>query len=416
VTSTDVLIVGAGPAGLTAAAALRQVGLAVIVAEREREPGGIPRHTEHLGYGMRDLHRLLSGPAYARQLVDRAVTAGADLRVATTVLDLDGTTAELRSSSGIERVEARTVLLATGVRERPRSARLVPGDRPAGVLTTGALQQFSALHQRVGRRALIVGAEHVSFSAVLSLCHLGCEVAAMITPLPRHQTYAPLRWATATRHRVPIRTGVDVARIVGRHRVEAVELTDGTRIECDTVVFTGDWVPDHELARRAGCEMIPVAKAPLVGGGFHTTVPGVFAAGNLVHPSETADRCGLDGRRVAGSIHRFLEHGDGWRDPQAPIACAPPIRWASVTAGRITLRVERFVTGRVLLRSEGRPIHTTRPMRIVPNRSISLPYSGARSLSGLSLEIVGPWDRPIPRRSANDGWLVYAPDGSALKS
>jgi hypothetical protein len=285
------------------------------------------------------------------------------------------------------------------------------------VLTTGALQQFSALHQRVGRRALIVGAEHVSFSAVLSLCHLGCEVAAMITPLPRHQTYAPLRWATATRHRVPIRTGVDVARIVGRHRVEAVELTDGTRIECDTVVFTGDWVPDHELARRAGCEMIPVAKAPLVGGGFHTTVPGVFAAGNLVHPSETADRCGLDGRRVAGSIHRFLEHGDEWPDPQAPIECTPPIQWASVTAGRITLRVDRFVTGRVLLRSEGRPIHATRPMRIVPNRSISLPHSGARSLSGLSLQIVGPWDRPIPRRSANDGgWLVYAPDRSALKS
>lgn len=366
------LIVGAGPTGLTAAAALRQAGCSVVIAEREREAGGIPRHTDHLGYGMSDLHRVMSGPAYARRLTDRAVALGANLLTSTTVLDLDGTSARLHSASGIEQIEARAVLIATGVRERPRAARLVPGDRPAGVLTTGALQQFAALPgQRVGRRAVIVGAEHVSFSAVLTLRHIGCEVAAMVTPLPRHQTYAALRWATAGRYRVPVRTGVDIARVIGRQRVESVELSDGSTIACDTVVFTGDWIPDHELARRAGCEISAIAKSPVISTAFHTTVVGMFAAGNLVHPAETADVCARDGHRVAGAAARFLG-GEAWPDPPQPIAATPPIRWATYANGAVTLRVGAFTTARIQVTLADGTHMVSRRRRLVPNRAIHL--------------------------------------------
>jgi thioredoxin reductase len=374
VNAVDVLVVGAGPAGLTAAAELAAIGLSVVVAEREQEPGGIPRHTQHLGYGVRDLHRVFDGPTYARRLVDRALHAGADIRVGTTVLDVSGVGADLVTATGIERLTARAVVLATGTRERPRAARLVPGDRPAGVLTTGALQQFSALHhQPIGRRAVIVGAEHVSFSAVLTLRHLGCDVAAMVTPLPRHQTYAPLRWATATRHRVPVRTGVDVATVIGRGRVEAVELTDGSRIACDTVVFTGDWVPDHELARRAGCTMVPVARAPAVTSGFGTSAPGVFAIGNLVHPAETADVCALDGRAAAHHVSRYLID-DRWA-PSDPIAVTAPIRWASWAAGGLTLRVDRAVTARVQVTVDGQVVATSRRRSLVPNRALHVAFT-----------------------------------------
>lgn len=373
--NVDVLVVGGGPAGLTAATRLAALGHRVVVAEREQEAGGIPRHTEHLGYGMRDVHRVLSGPAYARHLVVRASDAGVDVRTGATVLDVTGSGATLVTGSGTDRVTARAVLLATGVRERPRAARLVPGDRPAGVLTTGALQQFAALHhQRVGNRAVVVGAEHVSFSAVLTLRHLGCEVVAMTTPFDTHQTYEPLRWATAGRLRVPILTGVDIAVVEGRGRVEAVLLTDGSRLECDTVVFTGDWIPDHELARRAGCAMVPAARAPGVTRGFHTSVPGVFAAGNLVHPAETADICALDGRRVAGTIDRFLLDG-AWRGPVA-IETEPPIVWATWSARGITLRVTERTTARLQFTAAGQRLLTTRRRELVPNRSITVPFPG----------------------------------------
>ncbi|MEQ1701480.1 MAG: FAD-dependent oxidoreductase, partial [Ilumatobacteraceae bacterium] len=226
-------------------------------------------------------------------------------------------------------------------------------------------------HQRVGTRAVIVGAEHVSFSAVLTLRHAGCEVIAMTTPLPRHQTYAPLALATARRHRVPVLTGVDVAEIVGRTRVEAVVLTDGTRLACDTVVFTGDWVPDHELARTGGLPMAAGSKSPIIDGGWRTEQRGVFAIGNLVHPAETADVCALDGRAAAAHVMDWLALGQ-WPDTVAPIAVTSPVRWAASTAAGITIRVEGFVTGRLELRHEGCIVHTTRRQEWVPNRAIHL--------------------------------------------
>lgn len=356
----EVVIVGGGPAGLSAAVELRRRGVAhVVVHEREQQAGGVPRHTAHLGYGMRDLHRITTGPRYAAALVRRAERAGVDLRTGSTI-------------TSIADLAADAVVLATGVRERPRSARLVPGDRPAGVLTTGALQQFVTLHhQKVGRRAVVVGAEHVSFSAVLTLRHAGCEVAAMVTPLPHHQTYRALAAFTAGRHRVPIRTGVKVAEVVGRARVEAVVLTDGSRIECDTVVFTGDWIPDHELARRDGLTLVAGSKAPVVDAMLHTERPGVFAVGNLVHPAETADVCALDGRHVAAAVLDWLTMRR-WPLAVRPIEVSAPVAWASYDARGITLRVADEVRGRVRVRRAGDTVWVGPERRHLPNRSITI--------------------------------------------
>jgi NAD(P)H-nitrite reductase large subunit len=242
---------------------------------------------------MRDLHRLMSGPRYASTLLQRAARAGVDLRCGSPVFSLDN-------------LDADAVILATGVRERPRSARLVPGDRPAGVLTTGALQQLAMAGQPVGTRAVIVGAEHVSFSAIMTLAHVGCRTMAMVTPLPHHQSYGVLRLAAASLRRVPVLTGVDVAEIIGRRRVERVVLTNGRSIGCDTVVFTADWIPDNELARRSGLVINPAINGPRVDSGFRTSRDGVFAIGNLVHQVAAADRCALDGRAVAAEVVRSI--------------------------------------------------------------------------------------------------------------
>ena len=289
-----VAIVGGGPAGLSAAIALRRLGVgAVTVYEREQQAGGIPRHTDHLGFGMRDLHRVMTGPRYVRALVRRANEAGVQLRVGAPVFSLDD-------------LDVDAVVLATGVRERPRAARLVPGDRPVGIFTTGSLQQLAMAGQRVGTRAVIVGAEHVSFSAIFTLAHVGCRAVAMITPLPRHQSYGVLKLAAATVRRVPVLTGVDVVEIVGHRRVERVVLTNGRTIACDTVIFSADWIPDNELARRSGLAMNPEIKGPAVDATFRTSRNDVFAIGNLVHRVASADRCALDGKAVAAEVARSI--------------------------------------------------------------------------------------------------------------
>jgi thioredoxin reductase len=396
----DVLVVGAGPAGLAAAVELRRLGVGrVLAVDREAQAGGVPRHTGHTGFGLRDLHRCLGGPRYAAAWVARARTAGVRLRTATTVTGWAAAPAaapgppalELTGPDGLATVTARAVLLATGCRERPRPARLVPGTRPLGVLTTGALQQLVHLHhQPVGQVAVVVGAEHVSFSALLTLAHAGASVAAVVTEAPRHQTFAALRAAAAVRWpRTRLLTATRVSAILGRRRVEAVELTDlatGTahRLACDTVVFTGDWVPDHELARTGGLAMDPGTRGPLVDQRLRTSVPGVFAAGNLLHGAETADVAALDGRHAAAAIRDHLAGAPWPARPPLPLACLPPLCWAAPGAvaagagpppmGRLVLRTaEPRERARLQARQGGRVLATGRARRLVPNRSISLP-------------------------------------------
>ena len=223
VEEVDVAIVGGGPAGLSAALELRRRGIGrVLVLEREAVAGGVPRHCAHQGFGLRDRHRPQSGPRYAASLVEAARRAGVDLRTSTTVTSLEPGRLSLSSPSGLGVVEATALLLATGARERPRAARLIPGDRPAGVLTTGQLQQLAAAGLPVGRRALVVGAELVSFSAVLSLRHAGVEVVGMLSEHPVHQ--APRGAATAARlgFGVMLRTSTRLVEIRGRSRVREV--------------------------------------------------------------------------------------------------------------------------------------------------------------------------------------------------
>ncbi len=257
---TDVIVVGGGPAGLACALELRQRGVSdVVVLDREERAGGIPRHCAHQGFGVRDLRRALSGPAYARRYVELAERAGVDIRTETMVTgwSRDGSL-EVTAPESRESLRAAAIVLATGCRERPRPTRLVPGSRPEGVLTTGLLQQLVELRSpRIGTRAVIVGAEHVSFSALLALVHAGVKVAGMATELPRHQSLPGAALGAALCYRVPLWTRTVLTEIRGLPRVEEVELHDvstgRTRaVACDTVVFTADWIPDHELSSCAG--------------------------------------------------------------------------------------------------------------------------------------------------------------------
>jgi thioredoxin reductase len=331
VTRTDVLIIGAGPSGLTAAAGLaaRRVG-EVLVLDREQVAGGIPRHCEHLGFGMRDMRAFTSGPAYARRLVAAALRAGAQIRTNAMVTGWSGEpgivgstpgrgltnadgecTVEVTSPRGVERISARAIVLATGARERPRAARVVAGDRPDGVYTTGQLQNLVHLqHGSPGTRAVIVGAELVSWSAALTLREAGCRPVLLTSEYRRPESYTALAVGGRIALRVEVATRTRVARIDGRRRVAAVELEHldtlvRRQIACDVVVFTGDWISDNELARAGGLQMDHVARGPVIDTAQATSVPGVFAIGNLVHPADTADIAALDGRAV---IEPVLDH------------------------------------------------------------------------------------------------------------
>jgi thioredoxin reductase len=331
-----VAIVGGGPSGLTAAAELApMIDGEVLVIEREAEPGGIPRHSDHLGYGLRDLKRVMSGPAYARRVTETARDAGARLEAEAMVTGWCGERAMLVTSPrGRRVVEADAIVLATGARERPRPARLIPGDRPDGVYTTGQLQNLVHLHHaKVGARAVVIGAELVSWSAVVTLREAGCATVAMTSVHPRSEAYAAFRIPGRFLLAGPILTRTRVVGIAGRDRVrsatvENLDTAERTSIECDTVITTGDWIPDHELARTADLAMDPATRGPLVDTALRTSRPGVFAVGNLLHPVDTADCAALDGRHVAPKVRDWLR-GEMIAAQGIRVRAQPPFRWVT---------------------------------------------------------------------------------------
>jgi thioredoxin reductase len=338
----SVTIVGSGPSGLAAALELRRKGVPdVVVLEREAEAGGMPRFCDHTGYGLRDMHALHTGPGYAAAYRRLASAAGIEVRVETTVTGWGGPlTLEVTGPSGPRQIAAEAVLLATGCRERPRSARLVHGKRPQGVYTTGSLQRFiTECHQPVGRRAVVVGAETVSMSALLTLRQAGMAVVALVTEHPEHQVpalYLPGKWYLADLARVPLLTRTVVSRILGERRVEAVEMTQldsgqVTSLPCDSVIFTGDWIPEHELARLHDLEIDPAARGPRVDSGLRTSQPGIFAAGNLLRGAAAADLAALEGRAAGGHIASYLANGH-WPERRPSIAAGDGVAWISPNA------------------------------------------------------------------------------------
>ena len=404
--SADVLIVGAGPSGLAAALELRSLGVGkVLVADREQQAGGIPRHSDHIGFGLGDMRRFMTGPAYAARYVRLAEQAGVEICTETTITDWqDGTHLSATNPEGRLSIEAKAVLLATGCRERSRAARLVPGSRPQGVFTTGMLQNFVYLHhQPVGKRAVIVGADHVGFSAVLTLKHAGADVLALVTDLPRHQTYFQYKFVSTDRYGVPVYTDTKLTRILGQRRVEAVELTDvrdGSirQIECDAVVFTGDWIPDYELAFSGGLMLDAKSKSPSVNQRLQTSVEGVFAAGNLIHAAETADVAALSGRYAARSVERYLRTSEWPTTPALPIQLDDAFTWISpdeivpgehsVPHGHFILRVHRVLEYRKLeVRQGDRLLWRKHFDQLVPNLPV---YVSDRWLSQVNVS-----DQPI---------------------
>lgn len=308
----QVAIVGAGPAGLAAAIRLRQLGVDdVMLLEREAAAGGIPRHCGHSPFGMREYRRLLSGPAYARQLTDDALALGVRLKLNTTVVNLgENGLLTLASNDGQQQLKANVVLLSTGNRESPRSARLVSGTRPQGIVTTGALQSMVYLKGRKPfHRPLVVGSELVSFSALLTCRHAGIRPVMMIEANPRITAFTMASLLPRLLG-IPLKVNHSISAIHGQTRVEAVEIAHSSgatqRIACDGVIFTGQFIAEASLVRASHLQFDGRSGGPSVDQFGRCSDPSYFAAGNLLHPVDTAGWCWAEGRQMAEYIFAAL--------------------------------------------------------------------------------------------------------------
>lgn len=366
----DLLIIGAGPAGLGAAATAAAAGLSVVVLDRATVAGGMPRLCGHSPFGMREFHRILGGRAYAARLVATAERAGARILANHSAVQITAAGVRVASPDGVRCMAYRRLLLATGLREASRAARLLPGERPMrGILTTGALQGL-AYGPGAGsgglvpfQRPVVLGSELVAASALLTLRHLGIRPLALVEA----GAHPVARWPVGLLPRlmgVPCHLNTRIADIHGRAQVQAVTLRHANgsvqRIDCDGLLLTGAFTPDSSLARMAGLRIDPASQGPEIDSFGRCSQPGIYAAGNVLRGVETAGWAWAEGQRTARAILRDLAGDLPPADTGLRIATTGPLRLClpqNVIPGarhaahpQLQLRVTRHVHGRLVLR------------------------------------------------------------------
>lgn len=401
----DVVVVGGGPAGLSAATELARLGAGkVLLLERDAVVGGIPRHCGHSPFGMREFHRILTGRRYAAKLEATAIAAGVSIRTRTSVLSVKDGIVTTATPDGTVEFHARRVVLATGNREKPRSQRLVTGERPLGIINTGALQAYVYQEKLAPfRRPVIVGTELVAMSAILTCRSAGIRPVAMIEQNARPTARFPFHLLPRILG-IPLHYNAEILGIYGKGRVEEITISTGSEkrtIACDGVLFTGDFTPESALARMSGLSIDTASGGPVVDAYGRTSDPHVFAVGNLLRPVETAGWCWDEGRRIAASVLADLSVGGPAPTEMVAIRAGAGIKYVVPqrigrqdgprSLDRLQVHVSERVRGRLSLYAGGRRIWSRR-ISSAPERRILIPIAGIDIPAGaneliLSVEI-----------------------------
>ena len=399
-----VLIVGAGPAGLAAAHALSRQGVGdILVIDRDDAPGGLPRFCHHPGFGLEYARWPYTGLGFARRLLRDLDRADVRIQCRTTLLSLrDGPEVEVAGPViGLRRLRPQAVILATGIRESNRGNLAVPGGRAeAGILTTGQLQQMVARQVTLPRRlksVIVVGTEHVAFSAIWTARKAGLRVTAMIGAEDRIMSFAPFG-ALARLLGTQVLTHSRLREIETRDGAIAailVETPQGAqRLTTDGVVFTANWIPETAALAGGPVALDPATRGPRIDQAMRTSCRGVFAAGNVLHGVESSGWCANEGRHAGAMVARYLRGEIGGDQAGAAIALSPdldfvvPQLWNGVDGLPFNLRMRSDVQGRRLaLASNATILWSGERQRLLRRRRICVRPGAANAPREGSVEL-----------------------------
>ncbi len=301
----DVVIIGAGPAGLAAAVRCDENGKSVLLVEREARLGGILKQCIHDGFGLIRFSEKLSGPEYAERYIDMLQKTKVDVTTLTFVTDIkkeeDLFTLTLVSREGVLTVSSKTLILATGCRERTAKQVNIHGTRPAGVFTAGTAQNLTnLLGQLPTKRCVILGSGDIGLIMARRLTLEGAKVLGV------YEAKSTPSGLTRNIHQclhdydIPLYLSHTVTRVFGADRLTGVEISKvdekmrpiaGTEsyVECDGLILSVGLIPENELAERLGVQIDPKTKGPLCDQNLMTSVPGIFSCGNALHVNDLVD-------------------------------------------------------------------------------------------------------------------------------
>lgn len=328
----DVVVIGAGPAGLAAACEAYKNGAGkILVVERDKEPGGILNQCIHNGFGLHYFKEELTGPEYAGRFIDLLNTTDAELALDTMVLQItdDRKISMMNPKDGYFTVQAGAIVLTMGCRERTRGAIGIPGTRPAGIFTAGAAQRYVNIEgYMVGKKVLILGSGDIGLIMARRMTLEGAKVVACVELMPYSNGLNRNIVQCLNDYHIPLYLSHTITEIKGSKRVEGAVVSEvdthgkpipGTEqfFDCDTILLSVGLIPENELSRQAGIELDPRTKGPVVYENMETSIPGVFASGNVVHVHDLVDFVSAESQRAGTAAAAYCSRKGSSSQPEA---------------------------------------------------------------------------------------------------
>jgi NADPH-dependent 2,4-dienoyl-CoA reductase/sulfur reductase-like enzyme len=322
----DIVIIGAGPAGLAAAIAAKQQGVQdILVLERDSHLGGILQQCIHNGFGLHRFNEELTGPEYASRDIEQAKRLQIDLRTGVTVLDVspDKIVTAISEKEGIKQYKAKAIVLAMGCRERPRGALAIPGTRPAGVYSAGTAQKFMNMQGYCpGKRIVVLGSGDIGLIMARRMTLQGAKVLACVEIMPYSSGLNRNIVQCLDDYDIPLYLEHTVTDIQGKNRMESVTISkvDKNRrpipgsefkIKCDTLLLSVGLIPENELSQSAKVKMSPTTSGAIVNSHFETSVPGIFACGNVLHVHDLVDNVSEESFIAGRKAAEYVQKGEG---------------------------------------------------------------------------------------------------------
>ncbi|MDR1219763.1 MAG: NAD(P)/FAD-dependent oxidoreductase [Treponema sp.] len=332
---TDVAVIGAGPAGLAAALEARRLGVGkVIILERDAELGGILQQCIHDGFGIHRFGRRLSGNQYAQVFIDQVEASDIEVLTETMVLEVgaDRRIFACNRRDGILDIECGAIILAMGCRERTAAQALIYGDRPAGALTAGAAQRYINMEGCLpGRTAVILGSGDIGLIMARRMTMEGVKVKGVYEVMDSPGGLTRNIVQCLDDFGIPLHLSETVVWARGRDRLESVATVKvgpdrspipgtETEVACDLLVLAVGLIPENELSVKAGIEIDPRTKGPALDSSFMTSVPGIFAAGNVAAVFDLVDYVSQSAEIAARGAADFLRgklSASGWDTVEA---------------------------------------------------------------------------------------------------